>query len=103
MQQFSLAEAQAHLSDLIAAAMRGEKVFITTDDQARVQLVPVAQPKRQPQFGSAKGLITYMADDFDAPLPDFDEDTVGSAQWEKARREFFESMRQAAEQANLSP
>ncbi len=37
-----------------------------------VQLVPVEPPKRQPQFGSAKGLIV-MADDFDAPLADFDD------------------------------
>jgi Protein of unknown function (DUF2281) len=28
--------------------------------------------KSVPQFGSAKGLIT-MAEDFDAPLEDFDE------------------------------
>jgi hypothetical protein len=29
------------------------------------------QETRQPIFGSGKGLITYMADDFDEPLEDF--------------------------------
>lgn len=31
----------------------------------------VAKPKRR--FGSMKGLVVYMADDFDAPLDDFEE------------------------------
>jgi hypothetical protein len=35
-----------------------------------VKLVPLAQTKPRPQFGSAAGLIT-MSDDFDAPLEDF--------------------------------
>jgi antitoxin (DNA-binding transcriptional repressor) of toxin-antitoxin stability system len=52
--------------------MKGEKVLILTDDQQIVQIVPVAPPKRQPQFGSAKGLIA-IAEDFDAPLQDFAE------------------------------
>jgi antitoxin (DNA-binding transcriptional repressor) of toxin-antitoxin stability system len=50
--------------------MRGETVFILTDDGQSVQLVPVEPPIRRPQFGSAKGLIV-MSDDFDAPLEDF--------------------------------
>jgi antitoxin (DNA-binding transcriptional repressor) of toxin-antitoxin stability system len=37
-----------------------------------VKLVPVAETRQQPRFGSAKGLLT-MADDFDRPLDDFDE------------------------------
>ncbi len=37
-----------------------------------VQVVPVEPPKRRPQFGSARGLVV-MADDFDAPLADFNE------------------------------
>ncbi|SOD99577.1 type II toxin-antitoxin system prevent-host-death family antitoxin [Spirosoma fluviale] len=27
----------------------------------------------KPSFGSAKGLVTFMADDFDAPLNDFND------------------------------
>ena len=71
MYQVNLAEAIARLRDLINAAVSGETVFIKNDQQV-VQLVPVVPSERRPQFGSAKGLIV-MADDFDAPLADFDE------------------------------
>ena len=72
MYQVSLNEAKTRLLDLIEAALKGENVFIFREDRQMVQLVPVEPPKRQPQFGSAKGLIV-MADDLDAPLADFDE------------------------------
>lgn len=72
MYRVKLDEAQTQLSDLIDAAIGGEDVFIVKDDQPMVQLVPVEAPKRQPQFGSAKGLVV-IADDFDAPLEDFQE------------------------------
>jgi len=54
------------------AAIRGEEVLIVNNDRQAVQLVPVVLSQRRPQFGSAQGLIV-MADDFDAPLADFDE------------------------------
>jgi antitoxin (DNA-binding transcriptional repressor) of toxin-antitoxin stability system len=72
MHQVKLDEAKTRLLDLIEAAIRGEDVFILKDDQQTVQLVPVELPERCPQFGSAKGLIV-IADDFDAPLADFNE------------------------------
>jgi antitoxin (DNA-binding transcriptional repressor) of toxin-antitoxin stability system len=72
MTQVNLEEAKARLSDLIDAALRGETVSITTDDEQVVQLVPVGLGKGRRKFGSAKGLI-HMADDFDAPLEDFKE------------------------------
>ena len=70
MHQIKLDEAKADLSNLVDAAIRGETVFIITDDRQIVQLVPVEPSIRRPQFGSAKGLI-IMSDDFDAPLEDF--------------------------------
>jgi antitoxin (DNA-binding transcriptional repressor) of toxin-antitoxin stability system len=72
MHQVNLDEAQKRLQKLIEAAMKGEVVFIAQGDQRVVQLVPVAESERHPQFGSAAGLIV-MADDFDAPLADFEE------------------------------
>lgn len=71
MHAVTLDEAKLQLVDLIEAAMSGETVLITKDGQ-QVQLVPVARASQRPQFGSARGQI-WMADDFDAPLPDFDE------------------------------
>ena len=72
MYQIKFDKAQTRLLDLIEAAIRGEDVFILKDDQQMVQLVPVEPSKRRPQFGSAKGLVV-MADDFDAPLEDFND------------------------------
>jgi len=59
------------LLDLIEAALKGEDVFIRRDKESIVQLVPVTEIKRQPKFGSAKGMI-IMSDDFDDPLEDFE-------------------------------
>jgi antitoxin (DNA-binding transcriptional repressor) of toxin-antitoxin stability system len=70
--QMTLDEAKTRLLDLIEAAIKGNEVFILKDEQQAIQLVPVEPPKRQPQFGSAEGLVV-MADDFDAPLEDFNE------------------------------
>lgn len=44
-------------------------VLIIKDLREAVRLVPAVSVARR-QFGSAKGLIV-MADNFDAPLPDF--------------------------------
>lgn len=71
MQRVTLDHAQTHLRDLIAAA-NGEEVLITDDDRPLARLVPVPQPKRRRQAGSAKGLVV-ISDDFDDPLPDFDD------------------------------
>ena len=70
MQEINLAEASKNLPELIEAAINGEEIVITKDEQPVVKLTPVSPVKRRPLFGSAKGLIT-MSDDFDEPLEDF--------------------------------
>jgi antitoxin (DNA-binding transcriptional repressor) of toxin-antitoxin stability system len=75
MIQTDLENAQSRLPELIEAAARGEEVLIATDNLTGhpvVQLVTVERAVRKPEFGSARGLVT-LADDFDAPLPDFAE------------------------------
>ena len=74
MHTVDLNKAQAQLPELVESALSGEEVVLTKDDQPLVKLTPVASPEARPQFGSAKGLIT-IADDFDAPLEDFNEYT----------------------------
>ncbi len=69
MLQVTLEEAKSRLLELIDAVLKGETVVIVKGSQEAVQLVR-AVPYVRRQFGSAKGLIA-MADDFDAPLPDF--------------------------------
>lgn len=82
MHTVTIDEASTHLADLIAAALRGEPVDITTNQDVRIRLMPVTVPPRRRKAGSARGKIT-MAPDFDAPLADFavgdrvQEDTIG--------------------------
>lgn len=75
MTRVTLEEAQSRLAELIAAAARGEEVVVTQDDQpaARIVAVPAEAERPRPVFGSAKGSILYMAEDFNAPLEDFEE------------------------------
>jgi antitoxin (DNA-binding transcriptional repressor) of toxin-antitoxin stability system len=72
MQQVTPDEAKTRLPDLISAALRGETILIGEGTDEIVQLVPVAPTRRPRKAGSAKGLI-QMSDDFDDPLPDFEE------------------------------
>ncbi len=70
MVRVSVAEARERLSELIEAARQGEIILISEAglDVASLGPVPLKQKR---QFGSARGLVT-MADDFDAPLDDFE-------------------------------
>lgn len=72
MQQIPLAEVSQRLSELLEAAMSGEEIVITKDEQPVMKLVPVSPTKKRwpAKAGSAKGLVT-MSDDFDEPLEDF--------------------------------
>lgn len=72
MQQVTPDQAKEQLRELIAAAIKGEDVFITDDGEQVIQLAPIARAKGRRQFGSAKGLFT-LSEDFDDPLPDFDD------------------------------
>ena len=60
------------LQDLIESVIKGEEIVFTQNDLPVAKLVAVKKEKPRPQFGSAKGLFT-LAEDFDAPLKDFDE------------------------------
>jgi len=62
-------DAKTKFSDLIEAAMRGDKVVITKNGQQIIQLVPLKNAHK-PKFGSAKGKIKF-AKDFNEPLADF--------------------------------
>jgi len=68
-------EAKTHLAELLDQVERGETVQITRRGKLIAELrPPVATEERpRPRFGSAKGLILYMAPDFDAPLEEFRE------------------------------
>lgn len=52
--QVKFDESKQRLRDLIDAALRGEAVFFTRDDQSVVQRVPIQHIKGTRRFGSAK-------------------------------------------------
>ena len=67
---FNLYEAKNQLSSLVDRAAAGEEIVIAKHGRPRVKLVP-AQPakKKEPRKQRKLLEITYMADDFDGPLP----------------------------------
>jgi len=75
MERYSLADAQAQLQKLMQDARNGKTVVILDENEMAVQLVPVPMPTttlKPRRLGSARGLIK-MSEDFDDPLPEFDE------------------------------
>lgn len=69
---YNIAYAKAHFAQIIRSAIEGEEVVIAKDNRPLLKLVALDPPnKRKP--GSAKGAIRFIADDFDAPLPEFAE------------------------------
>jgi prevent-host-death family protein len=74
MTTVSLAEAQAHLPELLDRVARGEEIVITRDQKPVARLIGEGTPERPPRkLGTMKGSVLYMAPDFDAPLEEFKE------------------------------
>jgi antitoxin (DNA-binding transcriptional repressor) of toxin-antitoxin stability system len=72
----SVDEAQAKLKELIHRLAPGEEVLLTENQQPVARLVgepAKPQPRQRPGPGLCKGMITYIAPDFDAPLADLKE------------------------------
>lgn len=73
MRKISLEEAEAQFLLLIEAALQGEEVIITQENQPIIKLVTLPSPKPPRQPGRGKHLKVSLSDDFDEPLPDFTE------------------------------
>ena len=73
----TLEDAQARLSDVIRELPPGEEVAITSGGTTVAKLVAPSAPRATPRPGPGllKGVIVYMAADFDAPLDDLSEYT----------------------------
>ena len=71
MQQFNIAEAKSHFSELVKIAMLGEDVVITKGNRPLLRLVPIATNEKKRKPGTAKGQILYIASDFDEMPMDF--------------------------------
>lgn len=70
MKKVNVAQAKARLSELVAAAVAGERVVIARRGTPLVTLVAMDSARVKPVFGRLAGRIR-MSDDFDQPLSDF--------------------------------
>lgn len=57
MQQINLEEAKSHLSELVAAALNGEEVFISEGQNGMVKSVPAAAAKPSLQAENVESLV----------------------------------------------
>ncbi|WP_446010964.1 type II toxin-antitoxin system Phd/YefM family antitoxin [Candidatus Electrothrix sp.] len=73
MAQLNLTEAKTHFFEMIQKALLGEEMIITDEHRPLVKIVPLSAPESRRKPGSGTGQLLYMADDFDAPLEDFEE------------------------------
>jgi prevent-host-death family protein len=66
---YNLYDAKTRLSELVDRAAAGEEIVIAKNGRplARLGPVPAEKPNRSP--GGWEGMV-WIADDFDAPLPD---------------------------------
>jgi prevent-host-death family protein len=68
--QVNMHDAKTRLSELVAAAERGEDVVIARGGTPAVRLVPVAVEHRPVRLGILAGQIE-IGEDFDESLPEF--------------------------------
>jgi prevent-host-death family protein len=69
--QVNLYEAKTHLSSLVERAAKGEEIVIAKAGKPMARLVaPLSEPQQPRKPGKNLLGITYIAEDFDAPLPE---------------------------------
>lgn len=68
----SIEEAKQKLDELIPL-LNGDDVILTRNGVPAAKISAVIAPEIVRQAGSARGLIVYMSEDFDAPLDEFKE------------------------------
>lgn len=69
--QLNLYEAKTQLSSLVDRVAKGEEIVIAKAGKPMAKLVRFAPESRLPRKPGKNLLgITYIADDFDAPLPE---------------------------------
>ena len=66
-------EAKTHLSRLIRRALSGEEVIIAKGKIPLVRIEPLREAMGERRLGGAQGLVSHMAEDFNAPVDDLSE------------------------------
>ena len=68
-EQVNIHDAKTHLSRLLQRVVAGEEIVIAKAGKPVAKIVPYAESVVDRVPGTAKGKI-WIAEDFDAPLPD---------------------------------
>jgi len=66
-------EAKTRFSELLKKVEQGWKFRITRHGRPVAELTPLQSKVKRPRPGFAKGCFVFVADDFDAPLHDFQD------------------------------
>jgi prevent-host-death family protein len=67
--QVNVHQAKTHLSKLLAEVEKGHEIIVARAGKPVAKIIPFREKKNRMTFGDWKGKI-WIADDFDAPLPD---------------------------------
>ena len=73
MRTINISQAKTHLSRLVEEAANGEEIVITKHNRPVARLVALEASARPRKPGGWEGQV-WMADNFDAPLPEKLED-----------------------------
>ena len=65
--------AKTHLSAILEKVSQGSSFTLTKHGHPLARIIPISEPECRPRRGLAKSSEFYMAEDFDAPLDDFEE------------------------------
>ncbi len=65
----NLYDAKTNLSKLVDRAAAGEEIIIAKAGKPKAKLVPYEAPPKRRTFGQNLLGMTYMAEDWDGPLP----------------------------------
>lgn len=71
--QVNIHEAKSQLSHLIQCVLNGEEVIIARNNLPVVRLQAIAKLPGKRKLGALRGLVKSIADDFNAPLDDFQD------------------------------
>jgi len=72
-------EAKTNFSRLVRQANDGDDVVVENNGSPVARIVPYLEPARRRKGGFARGMI-WIADDFDAPMPEFEALMYGDAE-----------------------
>lgn len=72
MATVTIHEAKTHFSSLIKRALAGEEIVVARGKEPLIRLQPLPPAGGARVGGRRKEFVKRVADDFDAPLEDFD-------------------------------